>query len=286
MKKCLACHAAHDSSRRDCPICGAAPALIAGFDAYAPDLAHDSEGFKAHFFAELAQLEEKNFWFVVRNQIILWALKTYAPNINSFLEVGCGTGFVLAGINKEISSKIRLSGSEIFVNGLVFAAQRLPSAHFMQMDARKIPFAEEFGAIGIFDVLEHIEADEEVMRQIHKALRPEGMMLLSVPQHPWLWSAQDEHACHVQRYAATDLHRKVVSTGFKIIRSTSFVTALLPAMMASRYLQKEAEKISELKMNPLLNSLFEKIMRLEFFGMKLGINYPVGGSRFIVAQKI
>jgi len=37
--------------------------------------------------------------------------------------------------------------------------------------------------VGAFDVLEHIKEDEIALGQIHKALRPSGVMLLTVPQH-------------------------------------------------------------------------------------------------------
>ena len=54
------------------------------------------------------------------------------------MEVGCGTGFVLSGIARALL-QIRLTGSEIFIEGLAFAANRLPGAVFLQMDARSIP---------------------------------------------------------------------------------------------------------------------------------------------------
>ena len=49
-----------------------------------------------------------------------------------------------------------------------------------------------------FDVIEHIDEDEMVLTQMYKALQPNGGMILTVPQHPFLWSNQDEFACHVR----------------------------------------------------------------------------------------
>ena len=62
-------------------------------------------------------------------------------------------------------------GSELFSQGLAFAAERLPGAELMQMDARSIPYVAEFDAIGAFDVLEHIVEDEMVLRETNKALK-------------------------------------------------------------------------------------------------------------------
>ena len=187
--------------------------MLAGFPAYAPSIATEGSGFKSSHFETLANIEAKNFWFRVRNRIIIWSLGRYCPNFKSFLEIGCGTGFVLSGIAKAYPDA-RLHGSELFIKGLSFAARRLPLAKLMQMDARQIPFVDEFDSIGAFDVLEHIEEDTDVLRQIHKALKPKGLVLITVPQHQWLWSPVDDNACHVRRYSAKDLHAKLKATGF------------------------------------------------------------------------
>ena len=290
MKRCLSCNARYASSIRNCPSCGFVPALVDSFDSYAPDLAHDGGGFKSDYFSELARLEEANFWFRSRNKLLMWAIERYCPNFQSLLEIGCGTSYVLTGVSKRFP-RSTLYGSEIFIAGLGFAAARLPSAKFMQMDARNLPFENEFDVIGAFDVLEHIEEDETVLAQMYAALKPEGLMLLTVPQHAWLWSPIDEYACHERRYAASDLHQKIEAAGFRVIRSTSFVTTLLPALMISRFLQKKVsdkkfDATAELKISPWLNSLFSRLLGAELAFIKRGFNFPVGGSRLIVARKV
>lgn len=285
MKRCPTCNTNYDSSIINCSNCGFEPAVIDGFKCYAPQYSHEGGGFKASYFADLVRFEENNFWFRARNKLILWMLKHNCPDLVSFLEIGCGTGYVLSGVADQFPNA-KLSGSEIFFDGLGFAAARLPTTDLMQMDARDIPFHEEFEAIGAFDVLEHIEEDDRVLKQVHEALIPSGFLVLTVPQHKWLWSATDEHACHVRRYTAPELHRKIESAGFNIIRSTSFVTTLLPAMMASRMLpEKVFDAASEFKISPWLNAVFYALLVAEIAAIKLGISFPIGGSRIVVAQK-
>jgi SAM-dependent methyltransferase len=290
MKRCLSCNALYPSPATTCLACGYGPALVDGFHSYAPELADASSGFKSTYFSELALLEGDNFWFQSRNQLIIWAIKEYCKNFRSFLEIGCGTGYALSGIaNGFVNTE--LYGSEIFTTGLGFAAGRLPSVNFMQMDARNIPFSEEFDVIGAFDVLEHIDDDELVLSQVYAALRPQGYLILTVPQHAWLWSAIDEYACHVRRYSAVDLHQKIEAAGFEVMRSTSFVTTLLPAMMASRFMQRRCssdtfDAAAELKIHPLLNFIFKIALKFELLAIRCGINLPIGGSRLIVARKI
>lgn len=205
------------------------------------------------------------------------------------LEIGCGTGFVLSALAKRFPDA-RFTGSEVFTRGLHFAAQRVPTARLCQMDARRIGHRDEFDVIGAFDVLEHIAEDTIVLEQIHEALMPGGILILTVPQHPWLWSHSDDYACHEQRYTEAELTRKTRAAGFETVLSTSFVTLLLPAMLLSRLLQRRAapkdfDPSAEFRLHPVLNRLFHAVMQVELLLIRAGLTLPVGGSRLVVARK-
>jgi trans-aconitate methyltransferase len=161
-------------------------------------------GFKNHYFKELVDLEASNFWFCARNKIILWAIYKHSSKFKNFLEIGCGTGFVISAIAKRFPNS-KITGSEYLEEGLIYARQRMPTINFLQIDARKIPYQSEFDTLGIFDVLEHIQDDELVLEQMHKALKPGGILYITVPQHRWLWSLFDDYACHVRRYSNAEL---------------------------------------------------------------------------------
>lgn len=290
MKKCFTCGSIYPSSASRCTACGAGPGKHEGFTAYAPALAQEGSGFKSTYFADIARFESWYFWFRARNHLIIWALGKYCTGFQSFLEIGCGTGYVVSGIAKAYPDA-RLHGSEMFTSGLAFAAAKVPNISLMQMDARNIPFVDEFDAIGAFDVLEHIEEDRLVLAQMHDALKPRGVMLLTVPQHAWLWSQVDEYTCHVRRYSAKELHAKVEGAGFEILRSTSFVSSLLPALFVSRMMKKQtplesAEAAAESRIPPWLNYLFGKMLGAEIVMIRSGVNFPLGGSRLIVARKL
>ena len=287
MKVCLQCEYVFSSDRWVCPLCGYQPEHFEGFEAHAAEFAYKWEGFKSEYFSNLAKLESASFWFQARNEIILWALQTYKPNANTLLEVGCGTGFVLSGIAKA-HPKLVLYGSEILLAGLPHAAARVPSAHLMQMDARHLPFEDEFDVIGAFDVMEHIKEDEAVLAQLHRGLRSGGVLLLTVPQHRWLWSAIDDYACHVRRYESVELQEKILRAGFFIERSTSFVSLLLPGMFLFRrkkYPLTADDSAAEFRLPKSLNYLLLSIMRVEQYLVRLGVSFPIGGSRLIVAKK-
>jgi SAM-dependent methyltransferase len=287
MKCCLVCDYCFESEKWDCPRCGRRPTLRNGVLCFIEDPRVACNGFKPEYFAKLATFEEDNFWFRARNRLIQWALGNYFADAESFFEIGCGTGFVLRGVRENLP-RIRLSGSEIFDDGLVFARARLPGVDLYQIDARRLPFEREFDVIGAFDVLEHIVEDEVVLRQMFTATRPGGGILVTVPQHRLLWSATDEHSMHQRRYSRAELRRKVEQAGFRIERITSFNSLLLPFMICSRMRRKRDQDLQlwrEFEISPALNKTLESILKLERMVIRKGVSFSAGGSLLLIGRK-
>ena len=288
MKRCQRCEASFVAIDWRCPHCTHVPTIIGGFSAMAPELAEQGAGFRPEAFEQLASLEARNFWFGARNRLIIWMLEKYFPSMQRYMEIGCGTGFVLAGVAAAFP-EAKLVGSEVFSVGLPYAASRVQKAELLQMDARRIPFTEEFDAIGAFDVLEHIVEDEAVLAAMLKALRPGGGVAITVPQHPWLWSTTDESACHVRRYKVGELREKAIRAGFTVVFETSFVSLLLPVMLASRLAMRrtreQTEAMPEMRLPPWLNRTFEFVMNTERHLIQRGIRFGWGGSRLLIARK-
>jgi SAM-dependent methyltransferase len=286
LNRCTACGA--PAAAHTCPACGFAPPEIDGFRCHAPALANGGAGYDAAHYHVLAELEAGNFWFRARNQLIVAALRKHAGNMRRLLEIGCGTGFVLRGI-REAFPDTECTGSEVFVEGLRHAAPRLPGVRLVQMDAREIPATGSFDAIGAFDVIEHIDDDRRVLAEIHRALAPGGTMVLTVPQHAWLWSAQDEIAHHVRRYSRRELVGKVRAAGFEVVQATSFVTLLLPLMMLSRLRRTDprapVDPFREFRIPKWMNALLLLCMQADLAAIRLGLSLPVGGSLLVVARK-
>jgi SAM-dependent methyltransferase len=257
---------------------------------FAPAEAMGSPAYPDRYFADLAAAEARSFWYSARNELITWAIQRYVPDLRTFLEIGCGTGYALSGVRAAFPTA-ELMGSEIISAGIAFAQRRVPSAQILQMDARRIPFRDHFDAIGAFDVIEHIEEDVEVLEEIHRALRPGGGLVLAVPQHPALWSPHDEYTRHVRRYTSSELRRKVEAAGFEVLRTTSFVTLLLPAMFAARVRMRmtdphaRQDPVNAARVSRPVSLALAPVMALESALIRLGVSFPVGGSRLMVATK-
>jgi len=287
MKRCLACDALFETADWACPVCGHQPALHDEIYQFTEERPDAYAGFKSEYFGKLAEIEESNFWFRARNELIQWALRKYFPDAASFFEVGCGTGFVLAGIHEEFP-QMRLAGSEIFMDGLTIAKTRVPTSELYRMDARRISFEGEFDVVGAFDVLEHVIEDENVLVQMFKAARPGGGLLITVPQHPFLWSSSDQHAKHQRRYNCPELRRKVERAGFGIERITSFNSLLLPLMICSRMKQKRCQNVNpwrEFEISSVLNRTLESILSFERMMIRRGVSFPAGGSLLLIGRR-
>ncbi len=193
----------------------------------------------------------------------------------------------MQGIRQEFPDA-RIVGTEIYTAGLAFASRRLPSVALLQMDARKLPYVDEFDVLGVFDVIEHILEDELVLQNFYRAIKPGGGCLITVPQHQWLWSPLDDAACHQRRYSAMELRNKVEAADFCILRSASFVTLLLPLMLASRRAARRKDRVGdseELVLNHVLDRVFAFIMQIEYALIQVSISLSIGGSRLLFATK-
>jgi SAM-dependent methyltransferase len=235
----------------------------------------------------LAGLEEPSFWFRARNTIVLAAIRRYVPRPRSFFELGCGTGFVLQGVSRAFPDA-QLVGGELAAEGLEIARKRVPLATLIQVDGRRIPYRDEFELIGAFDVLEHIEEDEVVLEELRAALEPNGRLVVTVPQHPWLWSAADAFGQHKRRYARAELVSKLQGTGLEVMYVTSFMTTLLPLLAVSRWCRRDVQSFDptqELRIPQRIDRLLERVAGSERHAVQRGVSLPAGGSLLAVARR-
>jgi SAM-dependent methyltransferase len=240
-------------------------------------------------FETLAAVEASHFWFQSRNRLIVWALGHYFPEASRLLEVGCGTGVVLGAIRGGFPA-MQLVGSDTSGEALRIAGNRVHDADFVELDARHMPFRDEFDVVCAFDVLEHIDEDVRVLGQLAAATRRGGGLLVTVPQYRWLWSAADDYGRHKRRYTKREINRKVESAGLSVMRSTSWVCTLLPLVAMSRFRDRRAgdryDPSRELRIAGPVNHMFELILDAERVAIEKGLTLPFGASRLVVAQKL
>ena len=245
---------------------------------------NSTELYPTDAFSRLEGVEDRHFWFRERNRLLLWCAENLFSGTRRYLELGCGTGYVLKGFTERFLDW-EISALEYFDEGLAVATKRTSNlgvpVNLFKGDARDLSGFHDLDLIGAYDVLEHIEEDEKVISEVAKALKPGGGFLVTVPQHAWLWSARDDTAGHKRRYSRNELTVKLKAAGFEIIRVTSFVSFLLPAMLISRSMEKHSANTSrqrEFDVGKTLNSIFGTLLSFERAIIRSGVSLPLGGS--------
>lgn len=285
MRRCLRCDRCFARPSWTCEACGFGPVESSRHLAFAAGAGAD--GFEAEFFEPLAALEPGFWWFEARNELIAWALRRWFPAMSSFMEIGCGTGFVISRLAREFPG-VRMSASELFAEAMPFVARRLPDADLYQFDACDIPFRDEFDVIGAFDVVEHIGADDVALAEMRRALRPGGGLVLTVPQHPALWGPSDDIGHHKRRYTRSVLRRRLEAAGYRVLALRSFVALLMPLLVASRFAARRSaapDPRAEFRIAPWVNRVLTGVMAAERAAIAAGADSPFGGSLIAVAQR-
>lgn len=293
MKICPECEGAALGDGWLCTDCGWNAAIKNGIPLLAPRLETGNDGFDPEGHKVLAELESHSFWFLNRNALLGHVMKRYFPDARTYLEVGCGTGFVLAEMARKRDWE-QITATDVYLSGLEFAASRVPEAQILQSDITSLPFKEEFDVVGAFDVLEHVEKDEKALASVFRTLKPGGGLLVTVPQHMWLWSRQDELAFHKRRYTRSQLVGKLERAGFEVVRATSFVSFLLPLMALARlrFLLSpgasagDATSMSEFNIPGHLNTLLGVVCAIERYLIEKRVSFRAGGSLLIIARRM
>src|SRR5262249_38474167 len=219
---------------------------------------------------------------------IAWAIARYFPHCTSLLDVGCGSGGVLAALRARFP-QLRVEAGDALREALDCARRRLPDVSFVQIDVGRLPYDGEFDVACAFDVIEHLDDDEHALGEMHRACRVGGGVIITVPQHPFLWSAVDDYSRHRRRYSRRELVGKLRRAGFTVERATSFLTLLLPALVAARWQKRDAASLdpgAELRIGSALNSVLDAVCRVEASAIAAGLSLPAGGSLLVVARRI
>jgi SAM-dependent methyltransferase len=239
-------------------------------------------------FDDLIAAEQFHFWFRARRRLVLWALDRYAPETHNLLEIGCGTGFVLQSLRQR-NPQMHLAACDASSQALAHAQRRLSRVHFFRADVARLPVMPVFDTITALDVIEHVADDERALAEMFGSLRPGGRLVLTVPQHQWLWSKVDEFSCHKRRYGRDDLTAKVQAAGFEILRSTSFFTATLPFAVVARRRSacggRRFDPSAELRISRTISTALTLLLMPEWWLVRAGLSMPAGSSLLLVAKR-
>jgi glycosyltransferase involved in cell wall biosynthesis len=187
-----------------------------------------------------------------------WILQQFRPFIGDrVLEAGCGIG----NFTELLLDRRRLvcvDNDPLYVEMLNWRLGHLENVRTLKLDlADAAAYAqvndEAVDTIVCLNVLEHIKADEDVLRAYFDLLRPGGHAIILVPAHMWLYGPCDAAIGHERRYSQTELHTKMQSAGFEIVQLGEFNRLGVPGWWFNKRLGRR-------DINPRQMRLFEWLL--------------------------
>lgn len=251
------------------------------------EISYPAEG-NRHCF----EIENNSFWFKHRTNCILEAVKLYSHNV-TFFDIGGGNGYVAKALEENgIETVLIEPGIEGAHNAKQRGLKHIVCSTFEEAGIKP----HSCPAIGLFDVVEHINDDKQFLKSIHVILKDNGFLYLTVPAYNFLWSREDEYADHFRRYSLRQICSTLEVCGFKIEFAT-YIFSFLPIpillfrtlpglfMGSRKSINIEKHKKEHSQRKGILSYVINKIMKTELHFIKQKRRIPFGGSCFVVAKK-
>ncbi len=146
------------------------------------------------------------------------------------LDVGCGGGSVAKAVKRE-RPDLAVSGCDVSRSAIAAAGASPEGVDFRLATAERLPFGEgELDFVWIFDMLEHVEDPERVLREVARVLKPDGGFHIVLPlegQPRTLyslvgcgtrWTAKARHGGHIQIFSAERFRTMASACGLPVTR--------------------------------------------------------------------
>lgn len=232
---------------------------------------------------EYTKLEEDNWWFRSRNNLIYNIISNHFDNKNvKILDIGCGRLNLLRFMQKNgYGSLYGVDFSDELLDGTS------DDIKVYKMDCRNMSFDDSFFDVVVAsDVLEHIEDDVIAIKEIWRVLKKNGIFIVFVPAFKFLWSYHDVINQHKRRYTKDEVVRKLKENGFMVIKASYWNFVLFFPGFFIRLIKNifKIKKNDYYKLSDLINKTIFKILSIENFLLKY-INFPFGISVFTLSIK-
>lgn len=129
------------------------------------------------------------------------------------------------------------------------------------------------------NVLEHIERDDEFLRQAWEIGRPGGTLLLFVPAVPAIFGSLDTAFEHFRRYTKASLRSSIETSGWRIERLGYMnMPGILPWFVSGRMLGRTSISGTEVR-------LYDKLVVPVTAAIEDRLSVPIGQSLLAIARK-
>lgn len=238
--------------------------------------------------------EDRHFWFRARNRIIESCIRRVrGKNVvgSTFLEVGCGTGYVLSMLERM---GLRVTGLDMHGKALEFAKRRTKTT-LVESRLETFTAAKPLDAIGAFDVIEHVFDEKAFLQTCQTLLSRQGFLYLTVPAGPELWTDIDRISGHKRRYTKSQLGALLEKNGFRVLDIRYFgfflyvpyyIMKTVVGFLRRRKNLSVTETMKILMKSPptVINRILSAGFWLEGLVSNV-VGLPIGTSLIVAAQK-
>ena len=232
----------------------------------------------------LIESDTDHWWFRSKGAFVSSLLRRHPqPGPAPYLvDVGAGAGGVTAILGWPQGRLASIEGSE----ELVKVARERHALAAVVGATSPLPLRDaSVGVITMLDVIEHLDDADDALRQAHRALRPSGQLVITVPAHQWLWSSADEALGHVLRYTRPLLRDQLRRTGFEpVVLTHVFSWLVAPVWVRRRMAATSDPQLGLDHQSALLDRVAQLLTKAER-AVTQRVSLPVGTSILCLAVK-
>jgi SAM-dependent methyltransferase len=235
-------------------------------------------------YKDLDTYENTHWWHTYKRDVLVTIFDKYFPKRKlSILDAGCGVG----GTLKLLQKYGEAIGIDPDDDALAYC-RKIGLRKVFKKDVESLSYTKKFDVITLFEVLEHVD-EHKCLTKLSRAIKDNGIMLVSVPAYQWMWSNWDTIIHHKKRYTTKSLEMALSRHGFKTERITYLFSFLVVPVFIFRKLKDIIYKSnypSDLRVgtSPLVNIFMKIFTATEFLVFKFA-NIPFGLSIICVARK-
>jgi SAM-dependent methyltransferase len=236
-----------------------------------------------------SRAEATHFWFRGFRAFITPVVRDLAGGRRDLriIDCGCGTGHNMRVVLEPYGRVVGFDLDEVGI-----ALSRALGANVVRANAAYAPFASEsFDIATSFDVMQCLEPDAAVVREMARLVRPGGAVVVTMAALEMLRGDHSESWQEVRRYTPATARALLVQAGLRVERVSFLFGSLFPLMLTVRFAQRLLRPfrghrpdtdiaIPSTPVNGLLTALVTAEARVAS-----RVSLPVGSSLLVVGKK-